>query len=283
MPDSVASLIRRASKQLSVRGIETAALDARLLLQASAGLTHTDIVAEPDLILAPEVVDKFWTLVERRSAFEPVSRILGVREFYGRDFKITPAVLDPRADTETLIGVGLALAKGKETFRFLDLGTGSGAIAVTLLAELPMALGVATDVSGEALAVAKANAVTHGVADRLSLLKADWYGGVAGNFDLIVSNPPYIPAGEIEGLGPEVRDYDPDLALAGGADGLAAYRRIAAGAQRFLAPSGHVLVEVGATQAQAVNAIFAEEGFVPAGQFRDLGGHARALSFNLPR
>ena len=283
MADSVASLIRRASKQLSLRGIETAALDARLLLQASAGMSHADIVAEPDVILAPEVVDKFWSLMERRSAFEPVSRILGVREFYGREFKITPSVLDPRADTEALIGVALALAKGKETFRFLDLGTGSGAIAVTLLAELPTARGVATDVSEEALAVAKANAVAHGVADRLSLLKADWYGGVEGNFDLIVSNPPYIPAGEIAGLEQEVRDYDPGLALAGGADGLAAYSRIAAGAQGFLAPSGHVLVEVGATQAQGVNAIFAAEGFVPAGQFRDLGGHARALSFNLPR
>ena len=282
MSDTVAGLVRSAARQLSLRGIATAALDARLLLQSAADMSHADIVAEPDLILPPDVVARFWSLMEQRCAFEPVSRILGVREFYGRDFKITPDVLDPRADTETLIGVATGLGTGKASFGILDLGTGSGAIAVTLLAELPQAHGVATDISEAALAIAKANALTHGVADRLRLVHANWFAGVDGKFDLIVSNPPYIPAGDIAGLGPEVRDYDPGSALAGGDDGLQAYRQIAAGASRLLAPRGHVLVETGATQAEGVKDIFEANGLALAGQFRDLGGHIRALSFNLP-
>jgi release factor glutamine methyltransferase len=283
MSDTVAGLIRTAARQLALRGIETAALDARLLLQSAADMTHADIVAEPDVILAPEVVARFWLLMERRSAFEPVSRILGIREFYGRDFQVTAAVLDPRADTETLIAAALPWGKGRNTFGILDLGTGSGAIVVTLLAELPKADAIATDISETALAVARANADFHGVSQRLTLLQANWYAGVAGKFDLIVSNPPYIPDADIEGLAADVRDYDPHKALEGGIDGLDAYRQIAAGAAAKLAPQGHVLVEMGATQAAGVKDIFEDNGFALAGQFRDLGGHVRVLGFNLPR
>ena len=282
MSDSVASLIRRAAKQLSLRGVETAALDARLLLQAAAEIEHADIVAEPDLILAPDVVAKFWSLLERRSALEPVSRILGTREFYGREFEVTPAVLDPRADTETLIEAALPLGKNKTPFRILDLGVGSGAIAVTLLAELPNATCVATGVSPEALAVAQVNATANGVSNRLNLLQADWFYGITGQFDLIVSNPPYIPAGEIEGLGVDVKNYDPLGALAGGLDGLEAYGHIARGAVSHLSPFGHVLLEIGAGQERNVQRLFEASGFVPTGQFRDLAGHIRCLGFNLP-
>jgi release factor glutamine methyltransferase len=283
MSDSVAGLIRRAARQLSLRGIETAALDARLLLQSAAGMTHAEIVAEPDLILAPEVVAKFWLLMERRSAFEPVSRILGTREFYGREFQVKPAVLDPRADTEVLIEAALTLGREKSLFRILDLGTGSGAIVVTLLSELPNAAGVATDVSKAALAVAKSNAEMLGVSGRLRFVQAHWFEGLNGQFDLIISNPPYIPAEDIAGLLPDVRDFDPLGALDGGADGLAAYRMIAAGAAGYLAPQGHILMEIGAGQEIHVQRLFEALGFTLDRQYTDLAGHVRCLGFNLPR
>jgi release factor glutamine methyltransferase len=283
MSDTVASLMRRAAKQLSLRGIETAALDARLLLQASAELSHSDVVAEPDLILAPEVAAKFWVLMERRSALEPVSRILATREFYGREFQVAPAVLDPRADTEVLIEAALPLGKGKGSFRILDLGTGSGAIVVTLLAELPHATGVATDISEAALAVANFNAEMHGVSDRLRFIHANWFDGLDGQFDLIVSNPPYILTDDIAGLSPDVRDFDPHSALDGGVDGLMAYRQIAAGASGFLALQAPVLVEIGAGQEPDVQRLFETNGFALNQRYPDLGGHIRCLRFNLPR
>lgn len=272
-------LIRRATKQLSLRGIEAAALDARLLLQAATGITHTDIVAEPDLILPAEVTARFWSFVERRCAFEPISRILGTREFYGRSFRVTPDVLDPRADTETIVEAALALAKGKGPLRILDLGTGSGAIVVTLLAELPGATAVASDLSAAALEVAKSNAATLGVADRASFVQANWFDGVDGRFDLIVSNPPYIPLGDIVDLAADVRDFDPPRSLDGGPDGLEAYRRIASGAGDYLAPKGHIVLEIGAGQEIKVNELFQALGFALKGRHFDLAGHVRCLAF----
>jgi release factor glutamine methyltransferase len=280
MSESVAGLIRQAAKQLALRGTETPALDARLLLQFATGMTHGEIVAEPELVLTPGAATKFWSLIERRCAFEPVSRIVGSREFYGRDFKVTPAVLDPRADTETLIVAALPLAHGK--CRILDLGTGSGAIVVTLLAELPGASGLASDVSEAALGVARVNAETHGVSARLGLQRADWFNDIEGQFDLIVSNPPYIASVEIAGLGADVRDFDPPGALDGGVDGLEAYRRIAAGAPGHLTAKGHVLVEIGAGQERAVRPLFEAVGLAPGGRAFDLGGHVRCLAFGLP-
>ena len=275
-------LIGRAAKQLSLRGIETAALDARLLLQAAAGMTHADIVAWPDLVLSADVTASFWSFVERRSAFEPVSRILGSREFYGRNFRVTPDVLDPRADTETLVEAALGLARGKGPLRILDLGTGSGAIVVTLLAELPDSLAVASDLSVAALEVAKGNAEALGVADRASFVRANWFDGIDGQFDLIVSNPPYIPLGDIAGLAADVRDFDPSRALDGGPDGLEAYRRIASGARGHVAPKAHVLVEIGAGQEKVVNELFKEQGLVPEGRHLDLAGHVRCMVFSRP-
>jgi release factor glutamine methyltransferase len=280
MSDTVAHLIRQAAKQLGLRGIETAALDARLLLQFATDMRREEIVAEPDLILTPDLAACFWSFVERRCALEPVSRILGSREFYGREFQVTPAVLDPRADTETLIAAALPLARGK--CRILDLGTGSGAIIATLLAERPEALGVASDVSEAALGVARVNAEAQGVSGRLTLLRADWFDGIEGQFDLIVSNPPYIASAEIAGLAVDVRDFDPLGALDGGADGLAAYRRIAAGASGHLVPKGQVLVELGAGQEVDVRQLFETAGFGFKGQAFDLGGHVRCLTFGLP-
>jgi release factor glutamine methyltransferase len=279
MPDTVSGIIRQAAKQLSLRGVDSPALDARLLMQATAGMSHEDIVAEPDLILVPEMISTFWNLIERRAAFEPVSRILGRREFYGRAFQVTPDVLDPRADTEILVDTALSLARKKSVLRILDLGTGSGAIAITLLAELPRASGVATDVSQEALAVATANAQNLGVADRLQFIESHWFDGVDGLFDLIVSNPPYIARGDIAGLAADVREFDPLLSLVGGDDGLEAYQAIAVRALAFLAPNGHVLVEIGLGQENDVQDMFVAHGFALIGSHHDLTGNIRCLCF----
>jgi release factor glutamine methyltransferase len=273
---TVKALLEEAAELLQS---DSAKLDARLLLQFVTGLTHADIIVDPDRQIADDVADKFRVLTNRRDDGEPVSRIFGQREFHGRPFHVTSAVLDPRADTETLIEAALALPKPK---RILDLGTGSGILAITLLAECPEATGVAVDLSFDALAVAEGNAIANGVVRRLQFVHGNWFARVDGTFDLIVSNPPYIPHQDIEGLQREVRDHDPHLALDGGEDGLDPYRVIAATAEKHLNPEAHVLVEIGAGQAGDITKIFAAQGFAGAGQWRDLGGHVRVLAFNMP-
>lgn len=276
--DTLASLLSLASARLAAAGCDTPALDARLLLQAAAGVSREDLIMGPDRALSVEQRDTFEHFIMRRERHEPVSRILGEREFYGRVFRVTPDTLDPRPDTETIIEAALAVMP--RAARLLDLGTGTGAIAITLLAERPEASGVATDVSPAALAVAQENAERLGVAQRLSLRQGSWFEPVTERFDIILSNPPYIPAGEIAGLGPDVRNFDPVLALSGGTDGLDPYRVIASSAAAHLAADGHVLVEIGAGQADDIAAIFARQGFRPVGRYRDLGGHERCLAFH---
>lgn len=279
-PDELARLLGEAAARLKAAGSDTPVLDARLLLQAAAGISREELILGPDRPLTTEQLAAYESHITRRERSEPVSRILGEREFYGRSFKVTPDTLDPRPDTETLIEAALAIMPPRA--RLLDLGTGTGAIAVTLLAERPEATGVATDLSPAALAVASENATTHGVATRLTLLQGSWFEPVTGSFDIILSNPPYIPSGDIAGLSPDVRNFDPGLALSGGDDGLDPYRAIASAAAAHLAGGGHVLVEIGAGQADDVSAIFAAQGFGPAGRHRDLGGHERALAFSRP-
>lgn len=274
----LASLLAAATARLKQAGADTPTLDARLLLQAAAGLTREELILGPDQPLKPAQLAAFEGFLARRERHEPVSRILGEREFYGRVFKVTSATLDPRPDTETIIDAALKLMS--DDARILDLGTGTGAIAITLLAERPDAIGVATDLSPDALGVARENAKRLGVAGRLSLLQGSWFAPVSGAFDIILSNPPYIPLGDIAGLAPDVRNFDPALALSGGTDGLDPYRIIASGASAHLAAGGHVLVEIGAGQADDVEAIFAAQGLAAAGRQHDLGGHIRCLRFN---
>jgi release factor glutamine methyltransferase len=276
--DRLSALLAAATARLKAAGCGTPVLDARLLLQAAAGLSREQLILGPDQVLTPEQFAAFEGYIARRERHEPVSRILGAREFYGRVFRVTPDTLDPRPDTETIIDAALAIMP--KAARLLDLGTGTGAIAITLLAERPDASGLATDVSPAALAVARENATRLGVVDRLMLVEGSWYAPVAGHFDIILSNPPYIPAEDISALEPEVRNFDPALALSGGNDGLDPYRTIATGAAARLAAGGQVLVEIGAGQAEDVEAIFATAGLRAAGRHRDLGGHDRCLAFN---
>lgn len=277
--ETLASLLGWGRGRLGQEGIDTSALDARLLLQHVTGVEHETLIGEPETEVADDTAADFCALIDRRARHEPVSRIVGVREFYGRNFRLSPETLDPRPDTETLISAALELLREQPAPRILDLGTGTGAIPVTLLAELPGARADATDISPEALQTALLNARENGVADRMEVVLASWFDGVEGFFDLIISNPPYLLTSEINGLSPEVRDWDPHCALDGGEDGLGCYRAIAAGAREHLLPLGHIIVEIGVGQGGQVAEIFADKGFELVTADRDLAGHVRCLVF----
>ena len=273
MSRTVAALLRRGIAELAAAGIDGAPGDARRLLAHAL-----DIGADRLTLILPEAAppgaeERFAEYVRDRADRRPVSRILGRRSFYGRDFRITDAVLDPRPETETL--VSLALDRPFE--RVLDLGTGSGCILLTLLAEREAARGIGTDLSPAALAVAAANAADLGLADRACWREADWWSGIEGRYDLIVSNPPYIAAEEMTELAPEVARHDPGPALSPGGDGLAAYRAIATGARDHLVPGGGLLVEIGWRQAAAVAALFREAGLEDVSVHPDLDGRDRVI------
>lgn len=273
MNRTVAALLRQGIADLRAAGIDGAPGDARRLLAHALDIGPdrlTLILPEP----APPVAEeRFAEYIRDRAARRPVSRILGRRTFYGRDFHITDAVLDPRPETETLV----ALALERPFERVLDLGTGSGCILLTLLAERAAVRGVGTDLSPAALAVAAANAADLGLADRAEWREADWWSGIDGRYDLIVSNPPYIAADEMAELAPEVARHDPRAALSPGGDGLAAYRAIAAGARDRLVPKGRLLVEIGWRQGAAVAAIFREAGLEEVSVQPDLDGRDRVI------
>jgi release factor glutamine methyltransferase len=272
-----------AAQSLRAAGIETPELDARLLLCHAAGLSHEAYVARSREALTPEAATRLEASIGRRADREPVSRITGTREFYGRSFTVAASALDPRPDTETLIEAALDLVKadgGRDRpLNLLDLGTGTGCILLTLLAELPSARGFGTDIAVDALSLAEANAHRLGVADRATFIASDWCRALAGEFDLIVSNPPYIASAEIAGLPRDVAAYDPHLALDGGHDGLDAYRRIAAAAAGKLRPGGKILLEIGSSQAAPVAALLEQGGMrVERREIRlDLGGRPRVV------
>lgn len=282
---SVTMAWRAASGLMRQAGIAAPELDARLLLCHAAGLSHEAYAASPDQVLAPEIMARFGALVEARLRGEPVSRLVGLREFYGRSFRINAHVLDPRPDTETVIEAALDAVDRRgsrnDALRLIDLGTGAGCILITLLAELPRATGIGIDLSPDALAVARQNAERLGVAGRASFVIGDWLDGIGeGGCDLILANPPYIASGEVAALAPEVRDHDPRIALDGGEDGLEAYRRIAARAGAVLRDGGKLIVEIGAGQAEAVLALFRAEGLDMDPENcvrRDLAGHPRCI------
>jgi release factor glutamine methyltransferase len=275
---TVRALLTGAAARLAAAGVETPALDARLLLGEALGVSSAGLILAGEDAAGPQERARFEAMLRRRAAREPVSRILGRREFYGRPFRIAPAVLDPRPDTETLVEVALALAGAMAPpVRMLDLGTGSGAILLTLLAELPDATGTGVDIDEAALDVARANATALGLEARARLLRSDWTSAVTGPFDLVVSNPPYVAAADIDALAPEVAAHEPRLALDGGPDGLAAYRAIAAAAPRLLRPGGALAVEIGAGQAEAVAALFAGCGLEDPASHTDLAGRPRVF------
>jgi release factor glutamine methyltransferase len=273
-----------AARLLREARIAAPELDARLLLCHATGSSHEAYVAALNDALAPDAATRFGAFVERRLAGEPVSRIIGVREFYGRPFRIDASTLDPRPDTETLVEAALGFVDREAPLSILDLGTGSGCILVTLLAELPRASGVGVDLSLEALELARANAHALGVGARASFAASDWLEAVEGSFDLVVANPPYLSSADMAALSAEVRDHDPMAALDGGPDGLSAYRGILPGLRKALRPGGFALFESGPDQAQSVSRLLAEAGLdVGEGQhlWRDLAGRPRVVGARL--
>ncbi|MCB1362443.1 MAG: peptide chain release factor N(5)-glutamine methyltransferase [Rhodobacteraceae bacterium] len=268
--------LRAAITRLAAAGVPDPARDARLLLAHALGIGADRLVLALRDPLPAAAEARFAAALSQREGRRPVSQITGRRAFWGRDFQVSAAVLDPRPETETLVAEALS----RPFHRVLDLGTGSGAILLTLLAERPVARGLATDLSPEALAVARANAEALGVT-RATFALSDWFGQVEGRFDLIVSNPPYIAEAEMVDLSPEVL-HEPRMALTPGGDGLDAYRAIAAGALRHLEPGGRLLVEIGWTQAAMVRALMADAGLGSLRTLRDLDGRDRVIAATAP-
>ena len=273
---------RDVARRLRQRGIESPELDARLLVCHALGLDHTGLARAGERILATTEIARIDALVMRRLAREPIARITGVKEFWGLRLAMTPAVLVPRPETETVVEAALAAldrdGPRSRSLRIADLGVGSGAILLALLSELPHALGVGTDRDPAALAVARENARRLGMASRAWFIACDFGAALAAGFDLVATNPPYVASADIATLAPDVRDFDPPAALDGGPDGLAAYRAVAADAAQLVAPGGHFVAEIGKGQADAVAALVAAAGFGRIGIVPDLAGIPRALS-----
>ena len=268
-------VLMEGAKALREAGIEGPERDARLLLAEVIGMPAARMSLEPDLKVTEAQTKEFHGFLARRAAHEPVSKILGRRNFWGRDFEITPDVLDPRPETETLIDLAL---KGAKPRSILDLGCGSGIIALTLLAELPEAKAKASDISQACLDVTLRNAKTVSVQDRLRAIKSNWFNSIQGEFDLIVSNPPYISDAEMAELSLDVLNHDPHLALTPGGDGLAPYEVLAKGACNHLSPKGRILVEIGYRQGPDVVRIFKDAGLSDVTCHKDLNGHDRVVS-----
>jgi release factor glutamine methyltransferase len=275
---------RTLAQQFRQRGLDAPELDARLIVGHALGLDHAALAAQSRRALARAEADAIAALAARRLTREPLARILGHKEFWGLTLHLNAQTLVPRPESETVVEAALMDLSGerRERLRIADLGTGSGALLLALLSELPAALGTGTDISPGALACARANARALGLAERALFVACDFGAALQGPFDLVVANPPYVARGDIAGLDPEVRDFDPRQALDGGPDGLDGYRAIAADAQRLLAPRGALVVEIGQGQAGAVSALFAAAGLAPGPPRHDLAGMARALVLRAP-
>jgi release factor glutamine methyltransferase len=288
-----AQTIETARRALTARfksaSVDSADLDARILVGSALGLDLTGLIAAAARILTDNEAERLDGFARRRIAGEPIARIIGLKEFWGLPLRLSPATLVPRPDTETVVEAALEILRAESRcdspLRIADLGTGSGAILLALLSELPKALGVGTDISVPALRTARDNARQLGFLARAAFLACDYAAALSGPFDLIVSNPPYIRSVDIADLAAEVRDHDPHRALDGGIDGLDAYRLIAPEATRLLAPGGALVVEVGHGQSNDVQGLMAAAGLTPAGPPKsDLAGIRRAVTGRfLPR
>ncbi|MFD2057022.1 peptide chain release factor N(5)-glutamine methyltransferase [Mesorhizobium calcicola] len=283
LPETLGQLLREVQVRLADAAVDDPALDARLIVEHFSGTTRTQAIADPERKIDGSTIAAIDDALRRRVGGEPVHRILGYREFYGLRLSLSPETLEPRPDTETLVEAMLpfvrAVAVREGECRILDLGTGTGAIALALLSAVPAATATGVDLSAGALVTASRNARQLGLAGRFTALQSDWFEKVSGRYHVIAANPPYISSEDIGNLQDEVRNFDPRLALDGGADGLNPYRIIAAEAARFLETEGRIAVEIGHTQYNKVSEIFAAAGYLPGGAFRDLGGNDRVLVF----
>ena len=275
--ESVAEAVARLTTDFTAAGIESARRDARILVGHILNLEPSLLFARGDVKIPAAERARLDALAARRLAYEPVSRILGEREFYGLAFRITRDTLDPRPDTETMVDAVLAERKAIAAPRILDLGTGTGCILLAILNGWPEATGLGVDINPGAVSVAAENARRLGMAARAAFQAGVWTEGLSGPFDIIVSNPPYVTDGEFPDLAPDVRLYDPRTALTAGGDGLDAYRALTAPAARLLAPGGRIFLEIGAGQGGAVMNIAAAAGLRIQDRHADLSGIERCL------
>lgn len=278
---TIRRVVAWATDDLRSRGSSSPRLDVELLLGLVLKLDRVQLIVDADRPLSKDELAAYRALHRRRRAGEPVAYLRGVREFYGRNFRVDARVLVPRPETEILVETALRRTRALSlSARVLDLCTGSGCVAITLARERPTTRVVAVDLSEGALVVARENATRLGVTHQIALLRSDLYAALdpGARFDLITANPPYISELEIPSLPPDVRDFEPRLALAGGEDGLAVVRRVVLGARSFLAPGGVLALEVGAGQAPEVEALFEQGGFTAIERQRDYAGHERIVS-----
>ncbi len=274
MSVTIREALDTGAKWLSDAGVEGAARDVQILLAHALGVEPSRLLLMENDEVLPEDFRKYDEYLAAREQFQPVAQIIGGRDFWGRRFKVTRDVLDPRPDSETLIEQALA---GGERQRVLDLGTGSGILGITLAAEWPKARVIATDISTPALEIAAENAAAHGVEKRMEFVPSDWFEMVGGTFDLIISNPPYIALEEMAGLSPDVRNWEPFLALTPGGDGMDPYRIIAAGLGDYMDKDAMALFEIGYKQGADVSAIFRAAGFDKVSVLQDLNGLDRVV------
>lgn len=283
MSETLSAVLALCRARLAGAGLADAATDARVLVAGLLELSPTELLLRADRPVGADDRARIEAAVARRINREPVHRILGMRDFHGVRLTLSPDTLEPRPDTETLVEAMLAPARRiiarKGSARLLDLGTGTGAIALALLKEIPELQAVGADLAPGALETARRNANLNGVADRFSTVETCWFDRIEGRFDIIVSNPPYITHDVIAELEPDVRHYDPILALDGGPDGLDAYRAIASGIDNFLDEDGWIGLEIGFDQKQTVTALFSDAGYTLKDAFRDYGGQDRVLVF----
>jgi release factor glutamine methyltransferase len=278
--NTIAAALAEAGGRLRAVGADSPELDARVLLRQVTGHEDAWLIANPDAEIDRTALQGYAELLERRERREPVSQIVGEREFWSRTFRVTADVLTPRPDTETLIETVLSRIEDRDApLRILDLGTGSGCIALTLLTECPNATALGVDASPAALEVAAFNADALGVSERVEWRETDWCEGIEGPFDVIVSNPPYIAGYELQHLDPEVREFEPNMALDGGADGMAAYRRIIPSLKRLGTEDSVIAFELGLGQARGVAALGRVAGLRIAEIDQDIARRARVISF----
>lgn len=275
---SIQSSLSEVAGRLAAAGIEDARREARLLIAAALGWEPVQVWNAPEAVLDGPAQTRLAALAARRATREPVSRLLGYREFWSLRFELSPATLDPRPDSETLIEAALAaLPDRAKPYRILDFGTGTGCLLLAALTELPMASGLGIDRSTEAVGVARRNAAALGLSDRARFIVGDWGAAIIGQWDVILANPPYIATAEIGSLMPEVVRHEPRRALDGGPDGLDAYRALGGPIKRLLAPAGRVFLELGAGQKPAVMALMTGAGLAIEGVRPDLSGVDRCL------
>lgn len=281
--ETVGEVVDESTARLAAAGIEEPRRQVRRIVVAAMRLSPAEVFAHPQRHVGDEERVRIETIIERVAAREPLSRVLGHREFWGLEFILSPDTLDPRPETETIVDAVLACLPDREKpYRLLDLGTGSGCLLLALLAECPRASGIGVDIASGAATTARHNAERLGMQDRAHFLAGDWGAAIAGSFDVVVANPPYIATAELSALPPEVREHDPRRALDGGADGLAAYRAIARDLPRLLTPGGLFAAELGIGQANAVANMIAEGGLAVERAAPDLAGIPRALVARRP-